>query len=87
MHELSFHDDTVDHCINNLSDGLTLSNEHHHCDILQVFVQPYHAADESVIFSQVVKIISHYTFNAPSFSFEIADAFVIRGPPSGIPFC
>jgi len=87
LHELSFHDDAVDHCVNNLNDGLTLSNEHHHCDILQVFVPPYHTSDESILFSQVLEIISHYTFNAPWISFEIADAFVIRGPPTGIPFC
>jgi len=87
LHELSFHDDTVDHCVNNLTDGLTLSNEHHHCDILQVFVPPYHTSDGAILFSQVVENISRYTFNAPSFSFEIADAFVIRGPPAGISFC
>ena len=87
LHELSFHDDTVDHCINNSKDGLTLSNIHHHCDILQVFVPPYHASEGLSTFSQTAEIISHYSFIAPSFSFEIADAFIIRGPPAGDSFC
>lgn len=82
LHELSFHEDTDDHCFNNSTNNFSISTIHHHCDVLEVFVQPYDAFDETVLFSETVNIISHYTFNAPLVSFEINDPFAIRGPPA-----
>ncbi|HKR07412.1 MAG TPA: hypothetical protein VJY62_22450 [Bacteroidia bacterium] len=87
LHELSFHDDTNDHCCTNSIGDFAIGTVHHHCDILEVFVPPYHASGETILFSQATEIISHYSFNAPSFSFEIVDSFEIRGPPAGISFC
>jgi hypothetical protein len=87
LHELSFHKDTIDHCYANPTGAFAVSAIHHHCDILEVFVQPYHASDEALLFSQTAKIISQYSFNAPSVSFETVDSFEIRGPPAGIFVC
>ena len=86
LHELNCHHDTVDtHCTP--ADSLALSIIHHHCEILQVFVQPYNAADATQVFTNVVKIISHYSFNAHLFSVEIVQRFVIRGPPAAVFYC
>ena len=80
LHELTCHEDTPDtHCTP--EDGLALSTIHHHCDLLQVFVQPFNSADAATDFSNAVKIISHYSFNVLSFSVEVVQRFVIRGPP------
>ena len=86
LHELSCHHDTEDtHCTP--KDGLAVSTIHHHCDILQVFVQPYNAEDATLGFSNAVKIISHYSFNAHLFSAEVVQRFVIRGPPTATFYC
>ncbi len=86
LHELTCHDDTVDtHCIP--TDGLAISTIHHHCDIFQVFVQPYNASDASMNFSNAVRIIEHYSFNDLSFSVEVVQRFVIRGPPAAYFYC
>jgi hypothetical protein len=82
IHELSYHHDTIDACHNDAASETALSNEHHHCDILEVFVQPYNAPDAGILFSSVTEIISQYTFISTSPVFEVIDSFSIRGPPS-----
>ena len=80
LHELAFHHDTADtHCAP--ADGEAIDVVHHHCDILQLFVQPYDAVVASVLFSNSAKIISHYNFISLSFSAEVVRQFIIRGPP------
>jgi len=86
IHELSSHHDTIDICHNDGGNEAALSNEHHHCDILEVFVQPYDAPDTGVLFSAVTEIISQYIFISSSPAFEAVDSFSIRGPPS-FSFC
>ncbi|MEP7169471.1 MAG: hypothetical protein ABI855_08900 [Bacteroidota bacterium] len=86
VHELTFHEDTIDHC-SITCEGFAISNIHHHCDILQVFVPPYHASDGTVLISDFTKIISHYSFNVLPVSLETGDSFVIRGPPVRNSFC
>ncbi len=81
LHELTCHEDTVDtHCTQ--TDGLAISTAHHHCDVLQVFVPPFNTSDATVHFSTAVKISTHYCFNTLTFSAEVVQRFVIRGPPS-----
>ena len=87
LHELTFHTDTVDHGVITSANDFSLSTIHHHCDILEVFVQPYHAPDEAAPFAEITKIIAHYSFSFPSISFQVIDAFESRGPPEGIPAC
>ncbi len=81
LHELTCHQDTTDaHCTT--TEGLAISTIHHHCDILQQFITPFNSTDATIVFSNVVKLISHYCFNELSFSAEVVQRFVIRGPPS-----
>lgn len=86
MHELTCHDDTVDHHFVS-GDGLAIGTVHHHCDILQLFVPAYHTSDGTILFSETIKIISNYPFHAYPVSFELVDSFVIRGPPTPDFFC
>jgi len=80
IHEFTSHEDTLDATCY-ASDGLAVSEEHHHCDALQLFLPPCTTHDDTVQFSEFIKLISHAVFNSAAVSFEGVDSFSIRGPP------
>ena len=81
IHELTHHEDTADaFCAP--GDELSLSAEHHHCESLQLYTPPCTPSDGAFQFHEISILLSRQLSNSPAASFDIADSFSIRGPPS-----
>jgi len=80
VHELTAHTDSHDEKHHPLS-GYSFTTIHHHCEILQVYESPYHAADP--VFQLVVTghVACIYDARLPFISLEVDKLFTNRGPP------
>ncbi len=81
IHQLSFHEDTCD-AVYSCSGEEAISNQHHHCDILQLFISAYHLHPESRLPEGAIAFVRKSTGMASFVSAPVIRLFEIRGPPS-----
>ena len=80
VHELTLHEDTADVCCDS-GDGPAFGTEHHHCEILQLFIPPWNVEDGNVDWIAIVLPADQCIHLSPERNFEWPGTFVIRGPP------
>ena len=83
VHEFCDHHDTEDvaYAINH---DISISAEHQHCEVLQIFYQPYSAFVVEYDFTTIVQDAILNTFYHPDLSSVVFSSPDIRGPPTVI---
>ena len=81
VHEFTCHTDSTDEP-HPVSDSPVVGNMHHHCDILQLFVPPYHAVEEHFQFKNYAGPETRYASFVQAFKPDAVHVFSSRGPPA-----
>jgi hypothetical protein len=81
VHEFCNHHDTEDVANANNND-IAVSPQHQHCEVLQLFYQPYSPVVANVDFQAIVQDVVLNIFYHPHFSIESFKSLDIRGPPA-----
>lgn len=79
LHELQHHTDTVDVPVH--TSETTVGSIHHHCDVLQLFVEPFDNFKQDLFFANFLLFENAAVFILPHFDTQVNKAFSIRGPP------
>src|SRR5678815_2691477 len=80
VHELTLHEDTADVCCDP-GDAPAFGTEHHHCEILQLFIPPWKVEDGTVDWVALDLPDDRCLDDSPEGNIECLRTFVIRGPP------
>jgi hypothetical protein len=81
IHELSCHEDSIDHCIFR-GENDTISTIHTHCDVLQLFISPFSLLTQYAGFAEAIHYFNFFIFNLNSPVASLNNVFEIRGPPT-----
>jgi hypothetical protein len=81
LHELTFHEDTHDVCYD-AGNGPAVDIEHHHCDVLQLYMPPCTSPDAAIVFSEFIQCADKSTCPFADETHHFPESLLNRGPPS-----